>query len=385
MAAAVRAMPFDPQDNTFLLAGPVKMHPKVLASMAVPAVAHRDPGFVDVNRRMQEGLRKVFQTTAPVVTLAGSGTAGMDAAAMSLLKKGEKVVALDNGKFGNRFCTLAQTYGEATVVKADWGQPIDLGEVEQAIARVKPKAVLLTHNESSVGFTNPLERIAKIAHEHGALVVADCITSIGGMDVPVDKWGVDVAIVGSQKCLGMPSGLVFVSVNEAAQKAMHKENGYYLNLLRYVKKAAENDTPFTPAIPLHLAAVAALEIVEKEGLANRIAKVRAQADATRAAFEAMGIELFVPPGYRSDTVTALRYPQGVDDSKLRKTLKQDHNVIIAGGQDHVKGVIFRVGHMGTVSNAELAGGIAIVEKVLAESGAPIKRGAWLEAFSKHMR
>ncbi|HEX2022006.1 MAG TPA: aminotransferase class V-fold PLP-dependent enzyme, partial [Candidatus Thermoplasmatota archaeon] len=192
---------------------------------------------------------------------------------------------------------------------------------------------------------------------------------------------VDVAIVGSQKSLGMPSGLCFVSVNERAQKAMHKDNGYYLNLLRYLKKHAENDTPFTPAIPLHLAAVEALDVIQKQGLENRIRMVRRQAEATRAAFEAMGLELFVPQGYRSDTVTAVRVPAGVDDSKMRKTLKEQHNVVIAGGQDAVKGKIFRLGHMGTVSDAELAGGVMAVEKALAEQGAKIKRGAWAEAFA----
>ena len=375
-------MPFDPQNNTFLLAGPVKMHPRVLAAMARPAMAHRDPAFQDVNRRIGERLREVFQTTAPVVTMAGSGTAGMDAAAMSLLKKGEKAVAISNGKFGERFATLASTYGDATVLKSDWGQPVDLAKLEETVRTVKPKAVFLTHNESSIGFTHPLEKIAKIAHDHGALLVADCITSIGGMDVPVDKWGVDVAIVGSQKSLGMPSGLCFVSINERAQQAMHKDNGYYLNLLRYIKKHAENDTPFTPAIPLHLAAIEALDIIHEQGLQNRVAMVRKQAEATRAAFEAMGVELFVPQGYRSDTVTAMRYPQGVEDSKMRKWLKE-RNVVIAGGQDHVKGVIFRIGHMGTVSTEELMGGIAAVERALLAQNAPIKRGAWVEAFQQH--
>ena len=375
-------MPFDPQNNTFLLAGPVKMHPRVLAAMARPAMAHRDPAFQDVNRRIGERLREVFQTTAPVVTMAGSGTAGMDAAAMSLLKKGEKAVAISNGKFGERFATLASTYGDATVLKSDWGQPVDLAKLEETVRTVKPKAVFLTHNESSIGFTHPLEKIAKIAHDHGALLVADCITSIGGMDVPVDKWGVDVAIVGSQKSLGMPSGLCFVSINERAQQAMHKDNGYYLNLLRYIKKHAENDTPFTPAIPLHLAAIEALDIIHEQGLQNRVAMVRKQAEATRTAFEAMGVELFVPQGYRSDTVTAMRYPQGVEDSKMRKWLKE-RNVVIAGGQDHVKGVIFRIGHMGTVSTEELMGGIAAVERALLAQNAPIKRGAWVEAFQQH--
>jgi aspartate aminotransferase-like enzyme len=358
------------------------MHPRVLRAMAVPAVAHRDPAFQDVNRRIGERLKEVFQTSASVVTIAGSGTAGMEAAAQSLLKKSDKAVALDNGKFGNRFAQLAGLYGTATVVSAPWGQPIDLDKVQRALAEVRPKALFLTHNESSVGFTHPLERIAKLAHDAGALVVSDCITSIGGMDVPVDRWGVDVAVVGSQKCLGMPAGLVFVSVNERAQQALHKDNGYYLNLGKYVKKAQENDTPFTPAIPLHLAAIEALDLLHAEGLAARFARVRRQAQATRAAFEAMGLELFVPEGYRSDTVTAVKYPPGVDDGKVRKTLKQDYGVVIAGGQDDVKGKIFRLGHMGTVSDSELIGGIAATEKALIANGAKVKTGAWLEAWGR---
>ncbi len=376
-------MPFDPDDNTFLLAGPVKIHPRVLRAMSRPAVAHRDPGFVAINKLIQERMREVFQTQNPVAIMAGSGTAGMDAAAMSLLKKGEKVVAIDNGKFGNRFCQLAATYGDATTIKVPWGDPVDLDQLQKTLEEVRPKALFLTHNESSVGFTHPLERISKMAHDVGALVVADCITSVGGMDVPVDKWGIDVAIVGSQKCLGMPSGLVFVAVGPRAASAMYKENGYYLNLLRYLKKVPDNDTPFTPAIPLHVAAAEALEVIHEEGLANRIAKVRAQADATRAAFEAMGLELFIRDGYRSDTVTSVKYPTGVDDSKLRKALKQ-RGVVIAGGQDELKGKIFRLGHMGTVSFQELSGGILAIEKELKAQGASVKQGAALEAFSQHM-
>jgi aspartate aminotransferase-like enzyme len=162
---------------------------------------------------------------------------------------------------------------------------------------------------------------------------------------------------------------------------MHKENGYYLNILRYIKKNAENDTPFTPAIPLHLAAIEALDIIHDQGLQNRIQMVRKQAEATRAAFEAMGLQLFVPEGYRSDTVTAVRYPAGVDDSKTRKWLKE-RNVVIAGGQDGVKGVIFRLGHMGTVSTEELFGGIAAIERALVANGASVKRGAFAEAFAQ---
>lgn len=378
-------MPFDLEDNTFLLAGPVKMHPRVLRAMSVPAMEHRASRFVDQNKQIGEGLKTVFQTKNDVVLMSGSGTAGMDAAAMSLLKKGEKAVTIECGKFGNRFSKLASTYGDATTLKAPrWGVPVDLAEIEATVARVKPKAVFLTHNESSIGFTWPLEKIAKIAHDHGALVVADCITSVGGMDVPVDKWGVDVAIVGSQKCLGAPSGLVALAISPNALAAMHKDAGYYLNLPRYVEKFREGDTPFTPAIPLHLALHEALKIVQEEGLQKRIARVAAQAAAVRAGAEAMGLQIHVQKGYQSDTVTAIDYPAGIDDAKFRKALKDNYGVVVAGGQDEAKGVIFRIGTMGTVSWPEVAGAFVAIEKTLAAQGASIKKGAWVEAFATHM-
>ncbi len=379
-------MPFDPESNTFLLAGPVKMHPRVLRAMSVPAIAHRSPDFAEVNRAIARGLKMVFQTRGDVALISGSGTAGMESAAVSLLKKTDKSVAIVNGKFGERFGKLATHYGgECRIVKRAYGEPVPLDEIETALEATKPKALFLTHNESSAGFTHPLKEIAKLAHDHGAIVVADCITSVGGMDVRVDDWGIDVAIVGSQKCIGAPAGLAGVSVNELAQRAMYADGGFYLNLPKWLKKMKEDgQTPFTPAIPLHLALREALDMIEQEGLTKRIAKVRKQADATRAAVEAMGLELLVQDGYRSDTATAIRYPDGVKDSDFRGALKEDHNVIVAGAQDELKGKVFRIGHMGTVDATDLVGGLSAIEAVLAKLGAPVKRGAWLEAFAKHV-
>jgi len=377
-------MPFDTEDNTFLLPGPVKMHPRVTRAMAVPAVAHRGTEFAKQSQEMNRLLQQVFQTQAPVVTLTGSGTAGMEAAAVSLLKKSDKVVGIDNGKFGNRMCKLAAMYGDATILKAEWGQPVALDELERTLRTVKPKALFLTHNETSVGFTNPLQEIARLCREHDTLVVADVITSLGGIDVPVDKWGIDVAITGSQKALGVPAGLAYVSVSEKALSRMYKDQGFYLNLPKYVAKVAEGQTPYTPATHLYFATIEALKLLLQEGLENRFRKVRAQAEAVRGAVAAMGLELFPAEGYASDTVTAIKYPQGVDDSKFRKALKDTHSLIIAGGQDDVKGKIFRIGHMGTVSFVELAGGLAAIETELVRAGAKVNRGAWLAPFQDRM-
>ncbi len=378
-------MPFDSESNTFLLAGPVKMHPRVLRAMSVPAIAHRTPDFAEVNRSLERGLKMVFQTRNDVACISGSGTAAMEAAAVSLLNKEEKAVAIANGKFGDRFAKLAAHYGgECRVVRGEYGGVVDLEAVKAALQEVKPKALFLTHNESSAGYTHPLKKIADLAHDHDALVVADCITSVGGMDVRVDDWGIDVAIVGSQKCIGAPSGLSAVAVSEIAQRQMHAGGGFYLNLPKWLKKMKEDgQTPFTPAIPLHLALKEALDIIEEEGLPKRIRKVQKQANAVREAAEAMGLELLVADGYRSDTVTAIRYPDGVKDGDFRGSLKDDYNVVVAGAQDELKGKVFRIGHMGTVDATELAAGFVAMEQVFTKLGAPIKKGAWIEAFAKH--
>jgi aspartate aminotransferase-like enzyme len=379
-------MPFDIEDNTFLLAGPVKMHPRVLRAMSVPAMEHRATLFTEGNRRIREALLNVFQAReSEPALMSGSGTLGMDAAACSLLNKDEKAVAIGNGKFGNRFCTLAELYGDTTTLKAPMGENIPLDDIERTIADVKPKAVFLTRNESSAGFTWPLKDIARIAHEHDALVVADCITSVGGMPVPVDDWGVDVAIVGSQKCLGAPTGLVALSVSPRALDAMHAGKAYYLDVPRWVKKFRDGDTPFTPAIPLHNALAEALDVIMEEGLEARYARIHAQAEAVRAAAEAMGLDFWVKESqYRSDTVTAIRYPDGVDDKAFRGALKNKYGVVVAGGQDEAKGKIFRIGTLGTVNWPEIAGAFAAIEKVLVEQGVNVKRNAWYEAFAQHM-
>ncbi|HLF22922.1 MAG TPA: alanine--glyoxylate aminotransferase family protein, partial [Burkholderiales bacterium] len=320
-------------------------------------------------KELHDLLQFAFDTRNPVVTITGSGTAGMEAAISSLLGKQDRVVALSNGNFGERMAGLADLYGACETIKADWGKPVDLAALEAELRRAPTKAVVLTHNETSAGFTQPLREIAKLAHDHGALVVADCITSIGGIPVPVDAWGIDLAITGSQKCVGAPPGLAFVSVADSARRAMRPKTSYYLSLPRYVEKwEKEGQSPFTPATHLYFAAIEGLRMLKAQGLDARHAQVADAADATRAAARALGLELFAPEKYRSNTVTAIRYPGGVDDGRFRATLKDAHGVVVSGGQGPVKGKIFRIGHMGTVGENEIAAGFAAIGKTLSSVG-----------------
>jgi aspartate aminotransferase-like enzyme len=378
-------MPFDAEDNVFLLAGPIKMHPRVLRAMDRPAVNHRGPEFAALSKEMGSLLQQVFQCSWPVVPITGSGTAGIEAAVGSVVQPGDKVLALSNGNFGERIAELARLCGgEVAHVKQEWGQPYDMARVEQEVRGAK--VVVLTHNETSAGILNPLQKVAELAHAQGALVVADCITSIGGVDTPVERWGVDLAITGSQKCIGAPPGLAFVSVAPGARARM-KPRGMYLNLVKVLDKwEKENfNSPTTPATHLYFATIEGLRILQEQGgLPKRFAKVRATAQATRDAAKALGLQLLPPAGHESDTVTALRYPAGIEDAKFRGALKDKHGVVVSGGQGPVKGKVFRIGTMGTVDHRDLAAGFAAIEAELNAQGFKVQAGAGVAAVEHAM-
>lgn len=379
-----RPVPFDPKDNVFLLAGPVKMHTRVLGAMTAPSFSHRGPEFAAVNKELLELLKYVFQTKNDVVVLSGSGTAGMEAAASSLLDPTDRVVAIDNGKFGNRMADLVSLYGKPEILHFEWGQPPDMGAVEGAIAKAGTKALFVTHNETSCGVANPLKEIAAMAHRHGVLVVADCVSSIGGLPVPVDDWGIDIAITGSQKCIGAPPGLAFVSVSKRAEEKMPHPRSLYLNLRSYLERQRKDGQyPFTPATHMFLAALEGLRMIKEETREARFSRVHRIGEATRAAAKAMGLELLPRPGYESDTVTAIHYPRGVDDAAFRGYLRE-RGVIISGGQDRLKGKVFRLGHMGTVELRDIAGALTVIGAAFDKQGFKADTGASLTALQSHL-
>ncbi|MBW3583089.1 MAG: alanine--glyoxylate aminotransferase family protein [Euryarchaeota archaeon] len=376
----------DLEDVTFLLPGPVKLHPRVLRALSLPSMPHRSPEFTAALGHLTEGLKEVFGTFQDVTVLSGSGTAGMEAAVGSLVKKGDRVVALSNGKFGERMADISALHGDAVRVTAPWGQGFDLGEVERALKGGETKALTFVLNETSTGVMNQGKEIAWLAREHGALVIMDAVTAVGSVPVPVDEWGVDVCIVGSQKCLAAPPGLAFLSVSEEAYSRLHRFS-YYLDLKKHIDKTRAGSTPFTPAVPLYLAATEAIRIALEEGLDARYERTRRMADATRAAATALGLELYAAEDVRSDTVTAIRYPDVPDAEKaIRGRMKDAHGVLVAGGQDEVKGRIFRIGHMANARPEELAGCFHALESCLIEAGHDFVpgagTGALVRAFSR---
>ncbi len=372
----------DLQDNLFMIPGPVKMHPRVLAAMSVPAMGHRTAPFRAVNKELRRLLQYVFQTRGEVALISGSGTAGLDGVFSTMLRKDDRVVTLANGKFGERLQELAGHYCTLMPIRAPWGQQIPLDSVATAL-EAGATALAFVHNETSVGCTQDAEALAKLAHKHDALLVIDGITSVGGIDVPTDRWKADAVVFGSQKCIGAPAGLAGVAVSERGYDRLDGSRSYYLDLRKHIDKMRQDDTPFTPAIPLHFAMLEALRLLEDETLPRRLARTALMAQASRAAAAALGVSLFPDERIASDTLTAVRYPPGIDDATFRAQLGEEAGVVIAGGQDSVKGVIFRIAHMGFTSLREVDATYGAVGALLQRHGIAGDVGAAAEAVAPY--
>lgn len=350
-----------------LIPGPVPLAPSVLRAMSKPIINHRGPEFAEVLAEVRKGLQGVLKTKNDVLVLTGSGTAAMEAAMAGLAGPEDRVLVLSNGKFGARFHDIARRWGEAAVYEAPWGTSFDLARVGAMLAQHRPKVLAFVHNETSTGLKNPAPEICALARNHGALVVMDAITSAGGDEVEVDKWGVDMTVIGTQKCLGAPPGLSAVSVSERAWGAMGPRAPVYLDLRAYNKSAEKGETPYTPAVPIFFALQESLRIIRKEGLDRRIARHRKMAKVVHAAAEEWGVPLFARPegpSAYSNTLTALAPP---DPEGLKAAVKKQ-GVILAGGQDHLKGKIVRIAHMGDLPARDLVRGLGAVEGVLGKKG-----------------
>jgi len=353
-----------------MIPGPVPVPEKVRMAMLRQAINHRGPEFGSIYAECVRALKDLFHTGNELFILSGSGTAAMEAA-IGNFGRDRRIASLVNGKFGERMGKIGQRYGDVTVIESGWGAPLDLEGLECSLEE-GAELVTLVHNETSSGIKNPAAAVGKLARKHGALFVMDGITSIGGDLVDVDAWGVDVAFVGSQKCLAAPPGLSAISVSKRAWEQLSEKRPYYLDLAAYRKSAANSpmETPYTPAVPLFLALHEALAIVEREGLEKRIVRHRRLAEAVRAAVAAWGLPMFPrldPLHEYSNTVTAVAIPDGVNEKVLRATVK-GFGIEIAGGQDQLKGRIFRIGHMGAVDAPEILATLSAVEFALGKAG-----------------
>ncbi|WP_413683372.1 pyridoxal-phosphate-dependent aminotransferase family protein [Prochlorococcus sp. MIT 1011] len=366
-----------------MIPGPTPVPENVLSCMSKHPIGHRSGDFQEIVKKTTEQLKWLHQTTADVLTITGSGTAAMEAGIINTLSKGDQVICGDNGKFGERWVKVAKAYGlEVKVVKADWGQPLDPNEFKRLLKEDrdgKIKAVILTHSETSTGVINDLKTINnEVKSNSKAITIADCVTSIGACNIPMDEWGIDVIASGSQKGYMIPPGLSFVAMSKRAWEANEQSNlpKFYLDLKQYLKTANKNSNPFTPAINLYFALEASLTMMQKEGLNNIFARHARHQKATQEGIKAMGLNLFTNEGFGSPAITAVE-PENIDAETIRKLIKNDFDILLAGGQDHLKGKIFRIGHLGFVNDRDIISVISALESTLDKIGelnVPIGRG-----------
>ena len=377
-------MTFDPETTTFLIAGPVRIHPRVLRAMSMPSLNHRGDYFHGVVAEIRELLPVLFGAKGSQLILSGSGTSGLEAVYSSLVPKDRRTLVLCNGNFGERTDEIVRRYGgSVTTVKAPWGQSLPTEAVVSELGKGDVGAVCVVHNETSVGLANDLAAIAPAVHDSGALFLVDGISAVAGIPLEIERWGIDAVVAGSQKGLAAPAGLALVHLSERAVAALHPGT-FYLDLAAHLKSLAKNDTPWTPAVPLFLALREALLLLKEEGLTTRLERTHHLAEASRAAVDALGLSLFPDRRFASDTVTAVKNPDGMGDPELRKVLERQYNILVQGGQGALTGKIFRIGHMGIADWPDLLVTFAALERILGKAGRLPASGRALAAIVERM-
>jgi aspartate aminotransferase-like enzyme len=366
--------------------GPVEIPPRLLAALARPALHHRTEGFRQILSAATQGLVELFGTEGTVVTLGASGSGGMEAAAVNLVEPGTRPLVVEAGKFGERWGKILKAYGvEPEILSYDWGKVADPADVDRALTKNPAKVVFFTHSETSTGALHDAQAIAQVAKKHGALAVADVVTSLGVHDVQIDRMGIDVAVSGSQKGMMLPPGLAFVALGPAGLAALEGPRlpRFYMDLRKAAASAKDGETPFTPPTALIVGLLEALAMMKEEGRLELVARHEANANATRAAAQALGLTLFaqVP----SNAVTAITSPSGIDAGKIVKAMRERHGMVIANGQDRLKGVSFRIGHMGAYDEADILAVVGALEDALAVSGCEVNEGAGVAAAQKAFR
>jgi (S)-ureidoglycine-glyoxylate aminotransferase len=382
-----------PGPRVLLGPGPATADPRVLRAMATPLLGQFDPEFTQIMNEVVELTRLAFRTTnARTFPVPGTGRAGLEAALVSLIEPGDRVVVVEHGRFGLLLIEIAERCGaEVVAVRGEWGRPIEPVAVEAALKAGRTKLVAIVHGETSTGILQPLEEIAALAHAHGALLVADCVVTLGGSEVAVDRWGIDVAIAGTQKCLSCPSGLAPVTYNARAEAVIRgrrtRVRSNYLDLGQladYWGPARFNHHTAPTSMVYGLRE--ALRAVHDEGFEARFARHRLHGEALRAGLDAMGLSLFgkEPPEHRLPFLTPVVVPDGVDELRVRRRLVEDFGVEIGAAFGPLQGKIWRIGTMGYSAQQQFVLlGLATLDDVLRREGHRIAAGAAVDAALAH--
>ncbi len=368
-----------------LTPGPTPLFPPAIRAMSAPDMHHRTQDFIDVYKGVIADLKYLYGSDRDVALFSSSGTGAMEAAVSNLFSPGEKVIVCQAGKFGERWTKLTKAFGlETVVIEEPYGSPVEPERLEQALQdNPDAKGVFVQASETSTGVAHDVEAMGALVSKTDAILVVDAITGLGTMTLDVDGWGLDVVIGGSQKSVMIPPGLAWASVSD---KAWKKGEGvtsryFYFNLKAHAEGGAKGDSPFTPATSLMLGLGAALEYIREIGRENLIDNAQQLARATRAAAEALGLELFAKKNW-AGSVTSIQAPEGVDSSAIVKAYRGEFNAIIANGQGSMKGQIFRIAHLGYFDFHDLFATVAELELILAGLGHPVEFGRGVAAVQK---
>lgn len=363
----------------FLMApGPTPVPEWVNLSMAQPMMHHRTPEFSAIFEEVKEGLKYIFQTKQDVLILAASGTGAMEASVTNLFSPGDEVLVINGGKFGERWGKIGEAYGlKVHWLNVEWGKAVKPGDVEDVLNKGKDvKGVFIQGNESSTTVSHPVKGIAEIVRKRdNTLFVVDGITAVGVYDIPMDKWGIDVLITGSQKALMLPPGLAFISLNDKAWKFNEtaKLPRFYFDLKKERKSLKDNTTAYTPAASLIIGLREVLKMLKSEGLESIFERNERMARATRKAMTAIGLKLLAPES-PAECATGVYTPEGIDGGRLLKSLRDEFGVTLAGGQDHLKGKILRIAHMGYIDTFDIITAVSAIEMALRRFGYPVEFG-----------
>ena len=368
--------------------GPLDIHPRVYRALTSPVIGHMDPAYFKTLDQIGDRLRRVFQTQNRLThATPGRGTSGMEACVANLIEPGDPVLICVHGYFGDRLRQMAERQeADVKVIEGDWGRPTDPQRVKEALHNKGYKVIALVHAETSTGVQQPLDDIVQLAKEHGTMVLLDTVTSLGGVEIKVDEWGLDAAYSCSQKCIGAPPGLAPVTFSdravEAARNRKHPIRSWYLDitLLDRYWGAAPRVYHHTSSSTLNYALLEALLLIEEEGLQNRFERHLKNHQALVAGVEAMGLEMLVKPEHRLPTLNTIRVPDGVNEAEVRGYLLQTFNLEIGAGLGSLAGQVWRVGLMGYSSSAEnVLFFLSAVSRALAVQGCKTDLSAGSEA------
>jgi len=368
----------------YLLApGPTPVPESVSLEMAQPMLHHRTPQFSAIFAEAAEDAKYLFQTKQDVLILASTGTGGMEGCITNLFSPGDKVLVVNGGKFGERWGKISQAYGLKVVeIKVEWGQAVDPKVVEDHLKKEGDiRGILVQASETSTTAAHPIEALSKLTRGRDDLIlVVDAITGLGVFSLPMDEWGIDALITGSQKALELPPGLALVALSEKAWKFNERSTcpRFYFDFKKEKKNLADKTSAYTPAVSLVIGLRAVLKGIREEGLENVFSRHNRLARATRAATQAMGLKM-VAPDCPADSATGVFVPEGVDGGKLVKIIRDEFGVTLAGGQDQWKGKVLRIAHLGYVDSFDVVIAISALEMALKKMGAKVEFGRGVAA------